>query len=84
MTLQIKMHMTKKNIAVILAAGNGERSGFDTPKQLVKIAGRPIIEHTISKFQYCDAIDEIIVVTSATCIDKIEEIVSSRFFSKVK
>lgn len=42
--------MRKKNIAVILAAGTGERSGFDIPKQLVELAGKPIVEHTISNF----------------------------------
>lgn len=73
-----------KNIAVILSAGSGERSGFDQPKQLVKLAGKPIVEHTLSAFQQCGAIDEIIVVTSANCLEKIEDIVASRGFSKVK
>lgn len=76
--------MTKKNIAVILSAGSGERSGFDQPKQLVKLAGKPIVEHTLSTFQQCSGIDEIIVVTSANCLEKIEDIVASRGFGKVK
>jgi 2-C-methyl-D-erythritol 4-phosphate cytidylyltransferase len=74
----------KKNIAVILAAGSGERSGFDVPKQMMKLAGKPIIEHTISAFHNTNCIDEIIVVTSANCIEKIEDIVSNRAFNKVK
>ncbi len=74
----------KKNIGVILAAGSGERSGFDIPKQLVKLAGKPIVEHTIYAFELCELIDEIIVVTSANCIHRIEEIVSNRGFVKVK
>lgn len=73
-----------KNIAVILAAGSGVRSGFDIPKQMIKLAGKPIVEHTISTFQNCSSIDEIIVVTSANCVEKIEDIVSNRSFSKVK
>ncbi len=76
--------MRKKNIAVILAAGSGERSGFDIPKQMVKLAGKPIVEHTISAFQTCSSIDEIIVVTSANCVGKIEDIVMNRAFTKVK
>ncbi len=76
--------MKIKNIAVILAAGSGERSGFDLPKQMVKLAGKPIVEHTISAFQNCSSIDEVIIVTSANCIEKIEEIVSNRSFTKVK
>lgn len=76
--------MNKKNVAVILAAGNGERSGFEIPKQMMKLAGKPIVEHTISTFQSCSSIDEIIVVSSAGYIEKIEEIVSNRAFTKVK
>ncbi len=76
--------MTKKNIAVILAAGSGERSGFDIPKQMMKLAGKPIVEHTISTFENCASIDEIIVVTSAGCIGKIEDIVTNRSFTKVR
>jgi 2-C-methyl-D-erythritol 4-phosphate cytidylyltransferase len=76
--------MRKKNIAVILAAGSGERSGFDVPKQMMKLAGKPIVEHTISTFQKSACIDEIIVVTSTNCIENIEDIVSNRAFNKVK
>lgn len=76
--------MRKKNIAVILAAGSGTRSGFDIPKQMMKLAGKPIVEHTISNFQNCSSIDEIIVVTGTDCIAKIEDIVTNRGFTKVK
>ncbi len=76
--------MAIKNIGVILAAGSGERSGFGIPKQLIKLAGKPIVEHTISAFQNCPVIDEIIIVTSPDCIEKIEDIVSNRAFEKVK
>ncbi len=76
--------MTKKNVAVILTAGKGERSGFDMLKQMMKLAGKPIVEHTISAFQNCSGINEIIIVTTANCIEKIEDIVSNRAFTKVK
>lgn len=78
------MNTNIKNIAVILAAGRGERSGFQMPKQMMKLAGKPLVEHTIAAFQSCQAIDEIIIVTSADCLDKIENIVSTRSFKKVK
>lgn len=76
--------MRKKSIGVILAAGNGERSGLDIPKQMIKLAGKPIVEHTISNFQNSSSIDEIIIVTNSNCIEKIEEIVTDRGFTKVK
>ncbi len=76
--------MQKKNIAIILAAGSGERSGFAIPKQLVEVAHKPIIEHTISNFQNSACIDEIIVVTNDNCIKKTRDIVTKRAFFKVK
>lgn len=76
--------MKKKNIAVILAAGTGQRTGFEIPKQMMKLAGKPIVEHTIFSFQTSASIDEIIIVTNADCISKIEEIVTNRAFNKVK
>jgi 2-C-methyl-D-erythritol 4-phosphate cytidylyltransferase len=78
------LDMRVKTVAVILAAGNGERSGFDLPKQMVKLAGKPIVEHTISAFQNCSCIEEIIIVTNTKCIERIEDIVTNRGFSKVK
>ena len=37
-----------RNVAVVLAGGVGTRVGLDIPKQLIKIAGKPIIEHTLA------------------------------------
>ena len=36
------------HVAVILAGGVGTRVGMDIPKQLIKIAGRTILEHTLA------------------------------------
>ena len=40
-----------KNVAVILAGGRGTRSGFSKPKQMMKLAGRPVLEHVARAFQ---------------------------------
>ena len=40
-----------KNVAVVLAGGVGARVGLDIPKQLIKIAGRTILEHTLAALQ---------------------------------
>lgn len=76
--------MNTLNVAVILAAGSGERSGFDQPKQMMKLAGRPLVEHTITVFQNSPDIDEILVVTNPFCIGRIEDMVLAQRFSKVK
>lgn len=44
-------------VALILAGGMGSRSGRDLPKQFVKIAGRSVLQQTLSAFDgLCDAI----------------------------
>jgi len=49
-------------IGVILAGGTGSRVGGEVPKQLLNLAGRPLMEHSVAAFQQADGIDEIIVV----------------------
>lgn len=52
------------NIAVIVAAGGGQRFGSEKPKQFLEILGKPIIAHTLSRFESCSVIDGIILVLS--------------------
>lgn len=73
-----------RNIAVILASGSGERAGFARPKQLAKLAGRPVVAHALERFQTHPQIDEIAVVTNRDCVDEIEALVSRDGFTKVK
>lgn len=53
------------NIAIIAAAGTGSRMASDRPKQFLRLAGTPIIFHTLKSFEQCDSIQEVIVVLSA-------------------
>lgn len=58
-------YLDHKNVAIIVAAGRGERAGglVDGPKQYRMIGNRPIITHTIEKFQQYSGISHIIIVT---------------------
>jgi 2-C-methyl-D-erythritol 4-phosphate cytidylyltransferase / 2-C-methyl-D-erythritol 2,4-cyclodiphosphate synthase len=47
--------------AIIAAAGRGERLGGSGLKQLIAVAGRPILERSVSAFVEHPAIDEIVV-----------------------
>ncbi|GAB6139205.1 2-C-methyl-D-erythritol 4-phosphate cytidylyltransferase [Halanaerobaculum tunisiense] len=47
---------------VIPAAGQGKRMRVETNKQFLLLKEKPILAHTISKFQAVDLVDEIIVV----------------------
>ena len=41
-----------RTVGVVLAGGTGTRVGLNIPKQLLKIAGRPIMEHTIAALDF--------------------------------
>lgn len=49
--------------AIILAAGKGERAGFNKNKLLVPLHGAPVLYHTLKKFQL-EEIEEVIVTAS--------------------
>ncbi len=68
--------------AVIAASGNSTRMGMTISKQLIELCGKPTIGHTLSAFENCDVIDEIIVVCREVDIDSIKAVADK--FSKVK
>lgn len=63
-------------VAVILAGGTGERIGLKLPKQLIKVAGKPVLRHTLEKFVDTDAISEIIVLMTPNFVEDAERIVA--------
>ena len=53
------------NVAIIAAAGRGTRLGGERAKQFLELAGKPVIIHTLEKFERCAEIQEVIVVLPA-------------------
>ena len=51
-------------IALIPAAGGGERFGAGKPKQYVEIAGKTVLQHTLEIFLHHAEIDGVVVVLS--------------------
>lgn len=51
-----------RTVGVVLAGGVGARLGLDVPKQMVKVAGKTILEHTVAALDAHEAIDEVIVM----------------------
>jgi 2-C-methyl-D-erythritol 4-phosphate cytidylyltransferase len=49
------------SIALILAAGSGERLGLSRPKALVELAGRPLVEWSIEVLSGVDGIEQIVL-----------------------
>ena len=72
------------NIAIIFAGGTGQRMGTEIPKQFLKIDRKPIIIHTIEKFEKNENIDAIIISCLETWIPKLEKLVKQYNIKKVK
>ncbi len=71
-------------VAVIPAAGEGKRVGLLPPKQFFPINGIPLIVYTLQVFEYHPQIDEIIVVTSSSYLNYLEDLILKKGFKKVK
>ncbi|MFQ6744976.1 MAG: 2-C-methyl-D-erythritol 4-phosphate cytidylyltransferase [Alphaproteobacteria bacterium] len=72
-----------KNYAIILASGTGTRYQSELPKQFAKVAGKTVLEHTLTVFEKSNHIDEIIVVITPQYRHLGEEILLKNNFSKV-
>jgi ribitol-5-phosphate 2-dehydrogenase (NADP+) / D-ribitol-5-phosphate cytidylyltransferase len=72
-----------RNVAVVLAGGTGTRVGLSIPKQLIKIAGKTIIEHTIAAFQASPRIDEIIILMAPGHLDPVRAVIANGEYDKV-
>jgi 2-C-methyl-D-erythritol 4-phosphate cytidylyltransferase len=70
-------------VAVLLAGGVGTRVGLDIPKQLIKIAGKTILEHTMAAFQDHPLVDEIVVMMAAGHLDAVRAMVRNGGYDKV-
>jgi 2-C-methyl-D-erythritol 4-phosphate cytidylyltransferase len=72
------------NTAIIAAAGSGTRTNSPVPKQFLEILGKPLLVHTIERFEMCPAIDEIILVLAAGEIDNFKQILEKYGFAKIR
>ncbi|MBR6093029.1 MAG: 2-C-methyl-D-erythritol 4-phosphate cytidylyltransferase [Bacteroidales bacterium] len=50
------------NVAIIIAAGSGQRMGQDIPKQFISVLDKPILIYTLEGFQHHSMVDAIEVV----------------------
>ncbi|MFF3314084.1 D-ribitol-5-phosphate cytidylyltransferase [Streptomyces sp. NPDC003035] len=73
----------RRTVAVVLAGGTGQRIGLSIPKQLLKIAGKPILEHTLHIFENAPDIDDVIVLMTPSHVAEAEQIVARSGLRKV-
>ena len=73
------------NIAVIFAGGVGKRmNSKEKPKQFLKMHDKPIIIHTLEKFEKNNNIDAIIIACVEGWIEYLKELIDYYHISKVK
>ncbi len=72
-----------RTVAVVLAGGSGERFGTPVPKQLLPLAGRPMIEHSVAAFEQAPAVDQIMVVMAAGHAEQVRALLRSSGYAKL-
>ena len=63
------------NTAIIVAAGSGTRFSSEKPKQFIDILGKPLIVHTLERFEEASTIDSVILVLPEVQISEFEKFV---------
>lgn len=71
--------MNSKIVAIITAAGKGERMNSPIKKQFMPLAGKPIIVHTAEKFLKAEVFDKIIITISSEDRKLAEKILFSEY-----
>jgi 2-C-methyl-D-erythritol 4-phosphate cytidylyltransferase len=57
-------------VALIVAAGRGERLGSDRPKALVTLAGRPMLDWSVAALRQVPSVAQIVVALPAEALDQ--------------
>jgi ribitol-5-phosphate 2-dehydrogenase (NADP+) / D-ribitol-5-phosphate cytidylyltransferase len=72
-----------KNVAVLLAGGVGARVGLDIPKQLIKVAGKTLLEHTLIALHDHPDVHDVVVMMTPGHTDAVREITRNGAYPKV-
>jgi 2-C-methyl-D-erythritol 4-phosphate cytidylyltransferase len=74
---------SKLNIAIVPAAGIGARMQADRAKQMLGLGGVPLLVHTLRRFELCDAVDQIILVSQPNLTTEVLALISRYNLKKV-
>ncbi len=75
--------MKKRTVAIILAGGTGVRMKTVTPKQFLRIAGKPVVLHTIEQFDRNKLISDIVIVCAKDYLAELKEILKKNRKKKI-
>lgn len=73
--------MTEVSV-ILLAGGSGSRMQQSVPKQFLPLAGRPMILHTLERFEKIEEIGEIVVVCLPQYREQLEQSIASYALQK--
>ena len=68
--------------AIIVAAGNSQRMGFD--KLFALLGDKPVVAHTLQAFERAECVDEIILVGRDDRLADLQELTRQAAFKKVR
>ncbi|MDR0592413.1 MAG: bifunctional cytidylyltransferase/SDR family oxidoreductase [Bifidobacteriaceae bacterium] len=68
-----------RTYGAVLAGGVGARLGLSVPKQMVKVAGKTILEHTVAAFDAHPLVDEVIVMVTPGWTERVATLLGNRF-----
>lgn len=77
------MPASTRTVAVVLAGGVGVRVGLGIPKQLIRIAGKAIVEHTLEALTASPLIDEVVIMMNAGSIHELDHLLGNERFPKL-
>lgn len=60
-------------VALIVAAGRGERLGLDRPKALVPLRGRPMLDYSLDALRAVAEVERIVVALPADALDAVPD-----------
>ncbi len=75
--------LNKRTVALIVAAGKGNRFGGKVRKQYYEVYGRPILYYTLKKFQDCHRIDSIVLVVDKSNLSAMQASMADWGMNKV-
>ena len=72
-----------RRVAVLLAGGVGARVGLAIPKQLIKVAGKTILEHSLAALHDHPMVDEVMIMMAPGHLDAVRAVVKAGGYDKV-
>lgn len=77
--------MSKKNAAIVLAAGRGTRMNSRVAKQFLHIKGKPVLYYSLREFERCPFMDEIVLVAGEQDVEYCRKEIAEKFgFRKIR